>query len=76
MPKKTLYVIGHHAEDEEESFHFLVPADEGAQADDQNIEAALQFESLEEAKAAALQQGASVFEVVDAKSWPAKLEEV
>ena len=77
MPKKpTKYVIGRHEEVDEEEFYFLVAAEEGEAADDQNIELALQFESLEEAEAAALERGVEVFEVIDETNWPAKLKEV
>lgn len=60
----------------EEGFCWLLSDDGNHQAEDQNIGWARRFTSLEEAAAAAHEELAAVFEVIDETVWPAKLKEV
>ena len=66
------YVVGQ----QDEEFCWLLDEEGGHTADDQNIELARRFTSLDEAEAAADEHMASVFEIIDANAWPARLEEV
>ena len=66
------YVVGQ----QDEGFCWLLDEEGSRTADDQNIELARRFTSLEDAEAVADEHMASVFEIIDANAWPARLEEV
>lgn len=68
----TQYVVG----GKEEEFCWLLSEEKGEPTDDQNIELARRFTSLEEAQAAAEEAIGAVFELIDATTWPANLKEV
>jgi hypothetical protein len=70
--KPTQYVVG----GKEEEFCWLLAQEKGEPTDDQNIELARRFTSLEEAQAAAEENMGTVFELIDETTWPATLEEV
>ena len=70
--KPTQYVVG----GKEEEFCWLLTEEKGEPTDDQNIEVARRFPSLEEAQAAAEEAVANVFEIIDDTTWPATLKEV
>ncbi len=70
--RPTQYVVGGKADE----FYWLLSETKGEPTDDQNIELARRFTSLEEARVAAKKSIGMVFELLDEKIWPAKLKEV
>jgi hypothetical protein len=70
--KPMQYVVG----GKEEKFCWLLTEEKGEPTDDQNIELARRFTSLEEAQVAAEEAIANVFEIIDETTWPATLKEV
>ncbi len=70
--KPTQYVVG----GKEEEFCWLLTQEKGEPTDDQNIGLARRFTSLEEARAAAEEAIAIIFEIIDDTTWPATLKEV
>ena len=58
------FVIGRAADE----FIWLVPLIKGDEADDKNLDAAMKFSLLDEAIAAAVEQGGSVFEVIESRT--------
>jgi hypothetical protein len=70
--KLMQYVVG----GKEEKFCWLLTEEKGEPTDDQNIELARRFTSLEEAQVAAEEAIANVFEIIDETTWPATLKEV
>jgi hypothetical protein len=60
----------------EDGFCWLLAIEPDEKTDDQNIELALRFGTLKEAKRIAEKHLAIVFLIVDETSWPATLKEV
>jgi hypothetical protein len=72
VQKSAEYVVGR----KENGFCWLLAIEPEEKTDDQNIEVALRFRSLQEAERAAEKHLAAVFLIVDETTWPATLEEV